>query len=326
MPSESFSSLGAATPRTTAVRTVSWAAILAGCIAALSVHLLATLLGLGLGLSLLDPVTNQNPGAEITIGAGIAWSVSALLALWVGGWVSGRGARTTNAKLGGLHGFLVWCTATVVTALFLSSGAGALIGGAAKLAGKTATVAGKGAAAAGSQAAEAFAGGGDKMLKQFAAENSDFISSFINDLKGPGAGGAQPGPLSATARREIGWSLFRVFTQAKEARTPEVRDAAIRVVAQHTGLSEIDARQRLDQLLASYDRAQGDLKAWRDTAEQKAREAADRAKRAVAHSAIWTVVAFLVGAASAYLGGKRGANRAWHEAYPETGDVVPPLT
>ena len=325
-PESTASSLTPMIPRTSAVRSISWGAILAGCIAALSVHLLATLLGTGLGLSMVDPLMDDNAGAEFTIGIGIAWSISALLALWIGGWIAGRGARTTNGKLGGLHGFLVWSTATVVTALLLTSGAGALIGGAAKLAGKTAAVAGKAAAAVGGQASEALGGGTEDMLKQFAGQNSNFIGSFVEDLKGPAASGGQAAPLTASARRELGWSLFRVFSQPKDARTPEVKDAAVRAIAQSTGMSETDARSRIDELLTSYDRAQDDLKAMRDTAERKVREAADKAKGVVAKSAIWTVIAFLIGAASAYFGGKRGANRAWHEAYPESLEAAPPLT
>jgi hypothetical protein len=323
MSFESPSSISAVatTPRT-AIRSLSWGAILAGCIAALSVHLLATLLGLGLGLSMADPLRGSRPGEEFTIGVGIAWSVSALLALWVGGWVAGRGARTTNANLGGLHGFLVWSTATVVTALLITSGTSALIGGAAKLAGKTAAVAGKGLATAGNQAADALEqDGAPDMLAQFAGQNSNFIGSFVEDLSA-----SPPHPLTATNRREIGWALFRIFDQAKDARSPEVKDAAIQTITQGTGIPEPEVRRRLDELIASYDRAQEDLKTMRDRALQKARDAAHRSERVIAHSALWTVVAFLVGAASAYFGGKRGARRAWHEAYPETPDVVPPLT
>jgi cobalamin biosynthesis Mg chelatase CobN len=158
-------------------------------------------------------------------------------------------------------------------------------------------------------------------------QNSDFIGGFVQDLNtAPGAGGAQRPPLSATAKREIGWSLYRFFSQDGKARSPEARDEAVRTIAQHTGLNETDARTRLDELARSYDRAQTDLKAARDRAEQKAREAADRAKGTVAKSAIWTVVAFVIGAFSAMWGGRRGASRAWEDVYPETRATVPPLT
>ena len=313
-------------PAAPSTRSVSWGAIVAGCVAALTVHLLATLLGMGLGFGVSNPLTNDDLASDMTVGLGITWSISALIALWVGGWVAGRGARTTNVKLGGLHGFLVWCTATVLMALFLSSSAGALIGGAAKLAGRSLAVAGKGAAAVGKQAADAAPDNGGNMLQQFVQQNSDFIGSFLNDLTGPAAGGAQRPPLTATAKREIGWSLYRFFSQDKSARTPEVRDEAVRTIAQQAGMSEADARTRLDELARSYDRAQDDLKATKDRAEQKAREAADRAKGTVAKSAIWTVVAFIVGALAASWGGRRGASRAWEDVYPETRATVPPLT
>src|SRR5579885_3059751 len=72
------------------LRVVSWGAILAGTFSALSIHLLVTLLGVGLGLTAANPGTDPNAGTDLSIGAAAAWTVSALIALWAGGWIAGR--------------------------------------------------------------------------------------------------------------------------------------------------------------------------------------------------------------------------------------------
>src|SRR5947209_7736122 len=94
-------------------RGLSWAAIFAGTIAGLATHLLLTMLGIGLGAGMLNPITDENPVGTFSMASAIAWSISALIALWVGGWVAGRTAARVNQNTGRLHGFLVWCAATV---------------------------------------------------------------------------------------------------------------------------------------------------------------------------------------------------------------------
>src|SRR4051812_44857616 len=93
-------------------RSLSWRAIIAGTVAGLAIHLLLTMLGLGLGIGSLEPLTDQNPVAKLGLGAGIAWCVSALIALFSGGWVAGRFAPSDYKLSGTLHGFLVWSLAT----------------------------------------------------------------------------------------------------------------------------------------------------------------------------------------------------------------------
>ena len=72
------------------IKPLSWGAILAGAVAALSAHLLIALFITGLGLQAINPVTDSGLGEKLSIGLGISWSISALLSLWIGGWVAGR--------------------------------------------------------------------------------------------------------------------------------------------------------------------------------------------------------------------------------------------
>ncbi|MDB6154633.1 MAG: hypothetical protein JWL90_3086 [Chthoniobacteraceae bacterium] len=111
---------------------VSWGAIFAGALTALSCLLVLSLLGLGIGLSTLDPVGGSTPsGDAIGIGAVIWWVVSSLISLFIGGYVAGRMAGNFN---GYLHGLVTWSVVSLLTVVLLSSAAGRIFAGASGLA------------------------------------------------------------------------------------------------------------------------------------------------------------------------------------------------
>ena len=278
-----------------------WGAVIAGAVAALSAHLLITLFGIGLGVQLIDPITDSEPAEKFSLGVGIAWSVSALISLWIGGWVAGRLTPEPNRRLGRLHGVLVWSLATVIMAFVVTSSAGALAGGIAKLTGKTLAVAGQ----AGGVAVGAASGGA---VSKIVEENGNLLGSFAEELSpaqpttGANAEQAQPG-----ARREVSWALVRFFSLEENHRSTEAREALVKAIDDNTALNREDAQRRVDGWIASYDRVQKDLKTLADRAEQKAREAADATADYLTHVAVWTFIAFIIGAVSAACGGCSGA-------------------
>jgi hypothetical protein len=296
-------------------RALSWGAIFAGCVAALSAHLLLTLLSMGIGLQTAQPLTNDNVAADITVAAGISWSVSALIALWIGGWVAARFADVANHKVGRLHGFVVWSLATVVTFASFTLGAGALASGTAKLAGKTLSVAG---VAAGSAAGAAAPAAGDA-IQEFTQGNGGVVSSFLDEVAPEQNGqSTREGQVNvAKARRDISWSLYRLFAQEGGSSSTENRTALAQTIAQTTGRSQADSERLVGEWVTSYDRVKQELQAKKEIAEQKAREAADKAADAATKTAIWTFIAFIIGAGAAIWGGQVGAKRWWNAEYPE---------
>jgi hypothetical protein len=269
------------------------------------------LFGIGLGLQIVEPATSPEGGQRFSIGVGIAWSVAALLALWAGGWVAGRLTPESNRRLGGIHGFLVWSLATVVTLFAIGSGAGMLAGTVARITGRTV-----GAAA---QTVAPVAQAGGEAISQFAKQNSNILESFTRELVPGGApeqGGSEQQTAAATARasREISWALVRFFS-AEPAQRGSQRAELVRAVDEHTQLDETQANQRVDQMIASYDRVQADLKQMAERAETKAREVGEKASDYATHVAVWTFVAFIVGAIAASMGGASGARaRREHDA------------
>lgn len=111
------------------INRVSWGGIIAGGLTAIAISFLLNLLGIGIGLSTIDPLREVNPFQGLGTGAAIWWVVSNIIALFAGGWVAGRTAGFPNKTEGGLHGFLAWALYSVVTFLFLTSTVSGIIGG-----------------------------------------------------------------------------------------------------------------------------------------------------------------------------------------------------
>lgn len=284
-----------------AVHPLCWGAVIAGAVAALSAHLLIMMLGIGLGVQLIDPLTDSEPVEKFSLGVGIAWSVSALISLWIGGWVAGRLTPEPNRRLGRIHGVLVWSLATVIAAFFVTGSAGALVGGMAKLTGKTLAVAGQ----AGGLAAGSASGGA---ISKIVEDNGNLLGSFADELS-PSDGNAanDAEPARPGAQREVSWALVRFFSLEENQRSTEAREALITAIDENSALSREDAERRVETWIASYDRIQKDLKALADRAEQKAREAADVTADYLTHVAVWTFIAFIIGAIAAACGGCCGA-------------------
>jgi ABC-type multidrug transport system fused ATPase/permease subunit len=106
---------------------VSWGAIFAGAVVVLVVQLTLAMLGLGIGLYTMGP--GEGPTAALGIGALIWWVVSAIIALFLGGWVASRLSGIQTRTDGMLHGFVTWGLASLVTVFLMTSTVGAFIGG-----------------------------------------------------------------------------------------------------------------------------------------------------------------------------------------------------
>jgi hypothetical protein len=117
--------------RTAMFKRISWSAVFAGLILTLVIQLLLSLLGTGIGLSTVDPATGETPGTEtLSIAAGIWWTVSGLIALFIGGWTAAHLAGIPHRTEGIIHGLLTWGLATLLLVSLLGTAVGTLIGGA----------------------------------------------------------------------------------------------------------------------------------------------------------------------------------------------------
>lgn len=282
-------------------RSVSWAAIFAGLCATMALQVLFMMLGAGLGFAIYSPLTDDNPVLELGAGAVIIQGVSAVLSLWLGGWVAGRFTPAHARATAWLHGFAVWCAATVAGVVLVAVGAGWALGDLSKLVGGGLAMAGKPAAA--------LAGGATDLAKDALKQSGETLASFTDEAAGNLGTNAAPGS-SVRAKREVGLALARLFNPLQQANARENRTAAVKALVDHAGMNEAAADRAITEWTATYDRLKADLTAAKDAAAAKAREAADKAAGALAIFSLCAFLGFALGAVAASYGGQHGAKCA----------------
>jgi polyhydroxyalkanoate synthesis regulator phasin len=127
------------------MKRVSWGAIFAGTITAIVLQIVLAVLGISFAAAL---GTWNLDGTTFGIAMGIWWALSALLALFAGGWVAGRLAGFTSGTVGGIHGFVTWGVVTLAGLLMLTTTLGGALGGGLGMLNRTLATTGQQVAAA----------------------------------------------------------------------------------------------------------------------------------------------------------------------------------
>jgi hypothetical protein len=200
-----------------------------------------------------------------------------------------------------LHGFCVWCAATVAGVLFVSTGAGWALGDLSKIVGGGLSLAGKPAAALAGSAAD--------FAKDAVKQSGDTLNSFIDEAVSNRPADATKN-LTIRAKREMGLAVARLFNPAPQANMRANRAAVVKALVDYAGMSESDADKVVTDWTATYDQLKADFAAAKNEAETKAREAADQAAKALAVFSLCAFAAFLLGALAASFGGCHGAKCA----------------
>jgi len=245
---------------------VSWAAVFAGALVAAALTLILVGLGAGFGFASLSPWRGGPSAATFTIAAGIWLIVTQWLSSALGGYVAGR-LRTRWTALhtdevffrDTAHGLIAWSLATVAGAFLLVAAGSSALGSGVRVAG--------GAARSVAQATGPY--DADQLLRRASPETG-------------AAGGSDQ-------RDEV------LHILAKDAATGEMpsedHDYLIRIVAAHTGLSQIEAQKRVDQV-----------------AEQ-VKQAADKARKSAAAFSLFGGFSMLIGAFIAAVAASLGGHR-----------------
>ncbi len=242
---------------------VSWAAILAGALAALALTLVLLWFGTGMGFSVVSPWSDAGvSGTTFKIGTGLYLVVVAMISSAVGGHLAGR----LRTPWYGIHsnetyfrdtaqGFLSWALASVVGALLLASAASTIIG--------------------------STAGGLSQGASTAAAQSSGPMSGYVDQL-------LRPDPTAATVpagdANDIRDELTRLLTSSFSAERdlkPADRTYVAQVVARRTSLSQADAEKRVNDVMTQ---TKSDL---------------DKARKAAAQLSFWMAASLLIGAFAA---------------------------
>jgi hypothetical protein len=237
-------------------------------------------LGSGLGLSSVSPWPGSGASvATFTVMTAIWLIVVQWLSAGLGGYMTGR-LRTQWTGVHDdevffrdtAHGLLAWAVAAVIGIGLLASGASAIVGGGTRAVGSLASSATSGAS-------EGAASGG--------GISGYYVDQLLRSDRDTTSG--QDPRAEVTRILAMGWQNGSVSDGDKTY--------LAQLVTARTGVSQDDARKRVDTLIGQA-----------QAAEQKAKEAADQARKATALLSFYTFFSMLIGAfiasAAAALGGR----------------------
>ena len=259
---------------------MAWGPIIGGAVAATGITLILLLLGSGVGLTMVSPWSGESSSATTV---GVTAAIWLVVVQWLssafGGYLTGR-LRTKWAAIhtdevffrDTAHGFLSWALATVFVAGFLASSLTSLAGAGASAAGQAAMAAGVAGGAAAASASDTDSTGPGLSTAYFtdALLRPQNIGNRVNEDNGAAAA-----------------EISRILLQgAVNGSVPDGDKTYIAgIVSARTGLSEADARARVDTVLKQI-----------DDAKVAAQAAADEARKAAATSALIGSLSLLVGA------------------------------
>jgi hypothetical protein len=272
--------------RTVMLNRVSVGAVLAGVVVALVVQLILDLLGIGVGAATLNPMAGaaDNPSATgFSIGAGIWWTVSGILAALAGGYAAGRLAGRPKESTAGWHGVTAWALTTLIIFYLLTSTATSVVStayqGVANAAGNMASATGSTALAVG---------------QTMGAQTADPFGAIERNIR-QATGGNDPAALRDTAV-----AAMRAALTGDQAQAQQARDRAADALAKAQNIPIEQARTQVQQYEQQYRQAV-------DAAKQKAAQAADVTAKAVATGSLVSAIALILGGIAAWFGGRMGA-------------------
>lgn len=278
---------------------IDWKSVIAGAVAAAAISGLLTAFGTAIGLSLTS--AHRNSGVSITtlaIAAGL-WMV--MVHVWsfaVGGYLAGRLSDVPDLDpkeaefRAGANGFMVWALGTAVGLVFLALAAGTA-------ARTTANVVGQAASGA-AQAAS-----------NLSAENVSYVADTLFRPQIAIGGAAAPPATQTRPDPGLVAEAGRIFTVGlgEGALNAADRTYLAQVVSRQTGLPEAEAQRRVEE---TYARAKG----MKDAAEQRVREAADKARKQALVAGFLAAAASLAGLVAAAWAAGIGREHQHTRLYP----------
>ena len=267
--------------RTILINQISWGAVFAGVVIALTLQLLLNLLGIGIGLATIDPSAANNPDPKtFSIGAGVWWAISGIVAALIGGYAAGRLSGRPKESTTGWHGLIAWAGTTLVVFYLLSTALGAVVGGA--------------------FSAVSSAMGGVGQIASTAAQTAApaIASTSFGDIEQrirSAAGGTDP-----AAARDAAVGAVRALVTGDPSQAQAARERAAAALTQAQNIPIEQAREQVVQYEQQY-------RQMVEQAKQKATAAADVAAKTASRAALFSVLALALGALAAWFGGRAGA-------------------
>ena len=272
--------------RTIAIHKVAWGAIFAGAVIALVAQVILNMVGLGIGLSTVDPAGNGTPTAgSLSSGAGIWFVVSGILASAAGGWLAGRMAGKPALLTGGLHGLVSWAVSTLVVVYLLSSAVGGVASGA--FSAVSSTLGGAGS----------LVGGSVKTAAQAAAPSMPGMDNPFSNIEGQVRSSTGNDPQ---ALKDAAVTAVRAAVTGDAGQQADAQEKAAQALAKAQNEPVEQARTQVQQYTQQYKDAVA-------KAKEQAKQAADTTARVASQGALYGALALILGAVAAFLAGRGGA-------------------
>jgi hypothetical protein len=269
-------------------RYLEWGPIIAGALGAAAISFVLFAFGSAIGLSAVSPYPYRGLSAStFFIVAALYAAMVQVVSYAAGGYLAGRmrmpwldGVVAERHFRDGAHGFAVWALALLVSAGMLASGVGGVL--------KTATEA----------ASVVTAGTGAAAVNRLSMEPADYATDFLlrpgpaartDAAAAPASGPAAAQPAVAAPRTDRA-PITRLFTTSLKngSLAPSDRAYLAQVVTEQTGVPQAEAEKRVD---AAYAQAQ--------SAEQKARDLANEARKKAALAGFLTAATLAIACAAA---------------------------
>jgi hypothetical protein len=201
--------------RSAIVSPLGWSAILAGATVAVGAWLVLHLLGIGIGLTAIDP---EDAGTlrGVGIGTGVWSALAPIIALFIGGLVAGRMAPTINTANAAIHGAVVWALTALVSMILISMAASSAV---------------KGAVAAGQGVAGIAAGA---QLEDLGLSRAELVAPINERLRAEGLPPVSARSLEAAARDALRGAI-------RQGRLD--RDIMVQSLTRNMGLTRAEAER-----------------------------------------------------------------------------------
>jgi hypothetical protein len=280
-----------------------WSAVFAGSVLAIALWVLLQMLGMGLGLAAIDTDDGGNIRA-IGIGTGIWALLVPLIAMFLGGLFAGRLASTRDARVGAMHGCVLWAVTSAIGVFAVISIISTLASGVVR-AGSSAVTATTSAIGGAAQAGQR-----NDVASALGIDANDLLAPVNQRLREEGKPTITAEQLHASiqgvARRGLREGRFDRELFAQE-------------LARNTSLSRADVEDLAGQISDRYDSASDRVRheagQFADRAGQTALEVADKTGKGLLMGGLM----FLLALGAAAGGGALGARAA---ARPHDNTVV----
>lgn len=321
---------------------ISWASIFAGTVIVLAISFLLSILGVALGFSMLDPLSNTDISNGSGTTLGIWTGISLLLSLSIGSFFSGKLAGIH----GSVHGFLVWCLALILGIFISISTLTSTLNLTGNIVGSITSATGSAASSLGKSTVEIFQ---DSNISELLPEPSSIMDSgnqnVITALKKSKIPELQPTYLNS----QLDWAKNKIQSSLKDIAThPQKSDEIINdltttlknrlqsinnsiskdeiktALIKNSSMTTKEADQAIENFLQerdiavqkineAFNLAQAsitDAKIKYQALKKDAKEKAAIATKAAAKAALWAFIGLFLGALVSVVSGRLGAKNS----------------